>query len=295
METDRLKHFCVLVETGSMRKAAELLRMSHGGLSKSIKVLETELNAELTVPAGRGLVITDVGRGIYRQACGLLRDVETMMDAKSRAAPHPPHLRIGSFEVFTTYALGEIARRTSVSARLTVVELIPGRIEAALLNDEIDIGITYIPIPNPGIDFVKVTDFDMGVFARHDVFQNIDYKELPFAAPITPIAVAPAGVRGLDGWPDHLFPRRIAFSVQLLESGLELCRQGLAVMHLPRFIIAAHNEIVNSSYRLTERDLPRNLSRFRADVFLAKRANQPESKAMKAVAAALRTVCKRRV
>ena len=41
-----------------MRRAAELLHITHSGLSKSVKVLEAELCEQLIIRDGRGFVLT---------------------------------------------------------------------------------------------------------------------------------------------------------------------------------------------------------------------------------------------
>ena len=55
MNLDRLRYFCVIAETGSLRRAAEILRLSPAALSKALHVLEKEVGCPLTLPAGRGL------------------------------------------------------------------------------------------------------------------------------------------------------------------------------------------------------------------------------------------------
>jgi DNA-binding transcriptional LysR family regulator len=40
MDTNRLRYFLVVCETGSVRKAADLLHVSPAALSKAIKILE---------------------------------------------------------------------------------------------------------------------------------------------------------------------------------------------------------------------------------------------------------------
>jgi DNA-binding transcriptional LysR family regulator len=49
METQRLRHLCVVVETGGLREASRLLGISHSGLSKSLRLLEQELGVALLV------------------------------------------------------------------------------------------------------------------------------------------------------------------------------------------------------------------------------------------------------
>ena len=65
METNRLKQFCTVKETGNLRKAANLLGISHSGLSKSMKALEEELGFPLFQSNGRGIVVTDEGLKLY--------------------------------------------------------------------------------------------------------------------------------------------------------------------------------------------------------------------------------------
>ena len=59
METNRLRQFCTVVETGSFRKAADILGISHSGLFKSIKTLEEEVGFVLFLPSGRGIVVVE--------------------------------------------------------------------------------------------------------------------------------------------------------------------------------------------------------------------------------------------
>src|SRR5882757_2115160 len=107
METNRLRQFCVVVETGGLREAARLLHISHSGLSKSMKALEGELGASLFLPSGRGLVVTDVGRQVYTHAKRALAGIEEL-ESVARGEPRVMSpIRIATFEVFSTYFMGE--------------------------------------------------------------------------------------------------------------------------------------------------------------------------------------------
>ncbi len=65
MDTNRLRQFCAIAETGSMTKASRLLHITHSGLSKSMKLLQEELGLELLRPCGRGIMLTEHGKLIY--------------------------------------------------------------------------------------------------------------------------------------------------------------------------------------------------------------------------------------
>lgn len=79
MEIDRLKQFCVIVETGSMTKAAKLMHITHSGLSKSMQILPSELNTVLLQPAGRGITLTDAGIKVYHRAKIFLQQQEQFL------------------------------------------------------------------------------------------------------------------------------------------------------------------------------------------------------------------------
>ena len=107
METERLRQFCTIVDTGSFTQAAKLLGISHSGLSKSIAALETELKLELFRPLGRGVLVTEKGKELYREAQKILAQIENMKRGFNRQANVP--VRLGVFEVFTAHFMGHLA------------------------------------------------------------------------------------------------------------------------------------------------------------------------------------------
>jgi len=72
MSIDRLKYFATVVETKNLRKAAEIVGISPGSMSKAITTLEHELGHKLLCPDGRGISITEKGLEIYRMSATVL-------------------------------------------------------------------------------------------------------------------------------------------------------------------------------------------------------------------------------
>lgn len=68
MDTNKLKYFVAVAETGSLTKASKILGISHSGLSKAVSALETEAKLKLFRPQGRGLEITLEGKWFYLEA-----------------------------------------------------------------------------------------------------------------------------------------------------------------------------------------------------------------------------------
>ena len=289
MDMNRLRYFTVIAKTGSLIKASELLNISQPALSKAVKVLEGELGEQLIMPAGRGIVLTDSGQRVAKEANDLLmrvQDFRTRIKTPTRPALE---LRIGSFEVFTTYFLGELAERFFPGYSIKAAELTPGRLEQAVVDGTIDFGITYLPIPSPELDILKVRSLSMGIFGRPEHFTNTPFSELPFVAPNISVAGAPSKVQGLDGWPDETYPRLIKYRTGMMEGGLELCRRGLAVGYFPRFVAALHNKKVTSANRLHDITLPKDMKvQSNFDVYLIKRKAHIEDRELKKIASALR-------
>ena len=212
MDMNRLRYFQVLTQAGSMREASELIGISQPALSKAIKTLEEEIGFELTIPSGRGISITDKGTQFIKLAEKSIDEFQKLQDALHGESNIANVIRIGSFEVFTTHFLGALIEKYLSEFKVDVYELTPGKMEEGLVDGVIDIGITYLPIPNPKIDFLKITKFKMSIFGRKDIFKNHSFNELPFVVPITPISGSPTKVKGLDGWPDNQLPKKYHLS-----------------------------------------------------------------------------------
>jgi len=286
MDIDRIRYFQVFSQTGSLVKASEVLHISQPALSKALKLLESEMGLKLLEPDGRGLRLSEIGRAFQRETAPLLSQWLSVAERVKGANAEPP-TRIGSFEVFTTYFLGSLLQHTELS-NLEIHEFGPGKLEAALRDDVIDIGITYLPIPTAGTEFVEVTKVRMGVFGLVHKFKNVEFENLPFAIPLQPAQGTPSKVIGLDGWPDHRYHRDIRFRVTMMESALELCRSGVAVAYLPEFVVHLHNERLKPENRLAEYpSLIPQKSRTQS-VYLVQKQHSPEAQLHRQIAKCLR-------
>lgn len=284
METARLKQFKAIVECGGIIKAAELLGISGGGLSKSVKVLEDELGFALFAQKGRGVELTREGRLLYERLPGALSALENLLSLSKEKATAVETFKVTSFEVFTTYFLAAFLERLSLEKPCEVREAIPGRMEALVAEGKSDVGITYHPIPHPGLEFVRVGKIRMGIFGRRSVATA---GELPFAAPLSPIEGSPSDVRGLDGWPDHLIKRDIRYRVDMLETAVQLCQRGTAVAFLPAFVVNLVNEHARPELALKEIPFPK-LTKVYREVFLISRKGAEETREFRELAKALR-------
>lgn len=292
MDINRLRYFCAIVQTQNMRRASELLHVSPPALSKAMKVFEAEVGMKLMNQVGRGIMITDQGKVFHKRAVEVLKQIDELKNTRDEKKT-PLSLRIGSFEVFTTYFIGPLFGNHLPQYHCELHEFIPGHLEQALSSSVIDVGITYIPIPHPELDHLRVGKIQMGLFALKDKFQKIPFSELPFVIPISPIEGSPTKTRGLDGWPDDTIPRFQKYKVTLMESALEFCRRGLAVGYFPKFVVQLHNEEMNEKFRLVDLALPKGMvSKLQfQEVYLVKRKSTVEDEITKKIAKAIRMEC----
>lgn len=293
METYKLEAFIAFAQTENVRKAAELLHITPGALSKTLHNLEADLGIELMSPVGRQVVLTKEAQQFLPHAKRMVdewRNIKGIMAGQvvsNREAP----LRLATFEVFSTYFLSGL-ESINWQRGLKLHEAVPGEIERHILSGEVDLGITYLPVPHPRLEFLKIVTVEMGVFVRKGAFVKSNQPHIPFVVPIAPLSGTPTKAKGLDGWPETNYERDVLYEVTLLESGLELCRQGRCAGYFPVFIVEEHNRRVRPEYELVRKLHPTVKHRCYADVYLVKPKSMPENDLVKKVAKMIRRVCR---
>jgi len=290
METDRLHQLRVLVATESLSEAASLLSMTAGGLSKSMRVLAEQLGFPLYESAGRGLKISERAKEVARQSEDVLTALAALRKGATESSPSLERLRIGSFEVFSGKLARFWLRDLPAGTRLESHELVPGQIEDALVARRIDVGVSYQPVPRADVSYQKVLTLKMGIFGVQK-FLGRPLMELPFVTPLSGDSEGQSRTRGLDGWDDQRFPRRIEHRVALLETGLQLASNGDAVIFMPAFLADIFNEGILASGRLMELEHRIPVRMGAQDVFIVTRRGDEHSVWGRRVAKILRKRC----
>jgi len=287
-----MRYFLSLARTGSITKSAELHGISPPAFSKAIRVFQEEIGHELTLPSGRGLVLTDYAKSLVPEIESIILQIDSIKkSAETRTQQSGQHLRIATFEVFSTYFMTKVLSEYFPEYRCDLHEAIPGKMEELVAAGKVNLALTYIPIPHADLDHLKVQTIEMGLFGKQSLVDTLDFSAIPFAVPISPVEGSPNKVRGLDGWPDDAFPRNNFYQVSMLETALGLCREGLAVAYLPKFVVNMHNQITKREFQLTELPLPRNFTKTKTFVYLVKRKTDVEGTESKRLAQAIRKFC----
>lgn len=291
MQIRRVRAFRAIVEAGGLTKAAELLHMTPGALSKSLRQLEQDLGSRLFDRDGRGLRLTESGRRFYHVSATLIdaeQHVLKAMDA-SEGLGHPT-LRLATYEVFSTYCLGALLEEAFGGQPCQVLELHGGDLERAVADHEADLGITYVPAPAPGLTFRSVSTIEFGIYARAGCFDTTPFETLPFAIPMTRINPAISDILGIDCWPYQRIPRQVMYRLTSLESALELARRGLCAVYIPSFLAGYHNHRFRPQDQLQRQPEPPNLGTVTRPVYLVHRDQDRGNDMIDKAAQALATV-----
>jgi LysR family cyn operon transcriptional activator len=142
-----VRYLTAVAEHRNFTRAAEALHVSQPTLSQQIKQLENSLHVQLLDRSGRTVRLTDAGEAYLSHARRALRE----LDAGERAIHDVQDLSRGSLRLamtptFTAYLIGPLVERFNTrypGITLSVQEMTQGRIEAALAEDRLDLGIAF--------------------------------------------------------------------------------------------------------------------------------------------------------
>ncbi|MDH7794273.1 MULTISPECIES: LysR family transcriptional regulator [unclassified Beijerinckia] len=124
------------VETGSMSKAADQLRMSQPAISKTITQLEQEIGAQLVVRSSRGIEPTEHGRALLTRSRAALDELKHAVEAMDVLAdPKLDKLRIAANEVGLSGVVGTVINRLHARYPGIVVEVVPAYTHATQIHE----------------------------------------------------------------------------------------------------------------------------------------------------------------
>ena len=146
-----LLYFWTVAREGSVSRAAETLRLAQPTVSAQLKVLESSVGQRLFERQGRRLVLTDVGRIVFRYAdeiFGIGRElIETL---NGRAAGRALQLTVGvanAVPKLIVHRLLEPALRGPEPMRLICREDNPEPLATQLATHALDVVISDTPAP----------------------------------------------------------------------------------------------------------------------------------------------------
>ena len=102
MKWDRLKYFHIVSQTLNLKKASEIMNISHSSLSRQISVLENEMKMKLFFRNSKGLSLSPEGKNLFTKVNEIYSRIENIKDIKSSSEP------VGKLRVASTNAFGAL-------------------------------------------------------------------------------------------------------------------------------------------------------------------------------------------
>lgn len=231
-----LQCFVAVMETGSLRAAAEQLHASQPAVSHQLATLETEVGVPLFERLPRGVSPTVAGRAIFDDAVEAIAAAERVRETgRAVAAGQRGTLRIGCAASMIVSVLPPTLKRLHTrhpDVAITVLEADSADVLAnRLAAGEVDVVLSPRPT-DPGIDVEVIGTEEVMVVMAADHPLAASADDLPVAEIDGLDAVLYSPTHGLGGWIDAqlafrdvelrpvLRTRQVYGAAQLAEAGL---------------------------------------------------------------------------
>ncbi|MBF2753044.1 cidABC operon transcriptional activator CidR [Staphylococcus saprophyticus] len=150
MEIKQMKYFVEVVKNGGMTRASKHLYIAQSTISKNIKSIEDEFNVTLFDRRKKHIILTDIGQIFYDkcvEALAILDDLSLEMDDVTNI--ERGHIRLGISAIMDVRLFTESLNQFHSMYPNVTYEVVEGggkAVEFYLNNDEIDVGITTLPV-----------------------------------------------------------------------------------------------------------------------------------------------------
>lgn len=145
-----LLYFWMVAREGSVTRASSELRLAQPTISTQIRMLEESLGEKLFARQGRNLVLTDVGREVYRYADEIFSLGRELMDVvRNRAPGRALRLAVGIADVLpklVVYRLLEPVRQLGQPVHIVCREGKPEPLLAELAIHKLDLVLADAPL-----------------------------------------------------------------------------------------------------------------------------------------------------
>ena len=154
---EKLRLFLVVLEEGSLRRAADRLRISQSAITRQMQSLELDLGGRVLERTSAGVHPTDGGQALAKRAKTLLADYDsTMAEVRRLNRGESERLRIGyvasAVQEYLAPALA-VLRRAYPKLKVRMLDQTPGEMIIALRQGKIDLALTLHGIDLLSRDF----------------------------------------------------------------------------------------------------------------------------------------------
>ena len=154
---EKLRLFLVVLEEGSLRRAADRLRISQSTITRQMQSLELDFGGRVLERTSAGVHPTNGGQALAERAKTLLADYDsTMAEVRRLNRKESERLRIGYIASAVQEYLGPalaVLRRAYPKLKVKMLDQEPGEIIIALRQGKIDLALTSLGLDLLSRDF----------------------------------------------------------------------------------------------------------------------------------------------
>ena len=154
---EKIRLFLVVLEEGSLRRAADRLRISQSSLTRQMQSLELDLGGRVLERTSAGVRPTNGGRDLAKRAKTLLANYDsTMAEVRRLVRGDSERLRIGYIASAVHEYLGPalaVLRRAYPRLKVKMLDQAPGETIIALRQGKIDFALTLLGVDLLSRDF----------------------------------------------------------------------------------------------------------------------------------------------
>ncbi|MFH6858000.1 cidABC operon transcriptional activator CidR [Staphylococcus capitis] len=186
MEIKQIKYFVEVVRQGEMTQASEHLYIAQSTISKAIKNIENEYDITLFDRSQKQIKLTDIGQTFYDNSLEFLALFEKLsLEMNDVVNVQKGHIKIGlspmmNVQMFTN-ALNQF-HKLYPNVTYEVIEGGGKIVENLTANDDVDIGITTLPVDHSLFHSVSLYNEELLLVVSNDHhlsdMEKVDLAEL---------------------------------------------------------------------------------------------------------------------
>ncbi len=172
MELRQLRYLIGVAEEGSFTRAGEKLFVTQSALSQQIMSLEQEVGTLLVDRSKRGIRLTAAGAILCHHAQRILLELEQAAVAiEELEGLQRGELRVGVVQTVNDYLMPALATQFAAAypqVKLLIEECSSDDIERRLDRGEIQVGLGFLPVSDPGIETAWLFEERLSLIVRRD-------------------------------------------------------------------------------------------------------------------------------
>lgn len=172
VDIKHMKYFIEVVKQGGMTNASKSLYIAQPTISKAIKDIENEMGTPLFDRSKRHLILTDAGQIFYEKSKEIVALYDYLPSEMERLnGLETGHINMGMSAVMNMKILINILgafHQQYPNVTYNLIENGGKTIEQQIINDEVDIGVTTLPVDHHIFDYTTLDKEDLRLIVSRE-------------------------------------------------------------------------------------------------------------------------------